>query len=124
MSREEQTYAIRFSRRARLDLDEAHVCLADYTDADHANSWYNGFLDALAALADNPNRHPVASETRFFQGTVYVYLYRLTARSAGSHVFFAIIDDTADAPYVYIIHIRHASRKLMTRAEARIIEAV
>ena len=122
MSRDEQRYAVRFGNRARLDTDEARVRLAEVTDLDHALDWYNGFLDVLATLASNPNRHPIAYENRFFQDTVYAFLYRLTPRSVGYRVFFTIVGATDDAPFVHLIHVRHGTRKPVTRAEARRIE--
>ncbi len=38
-------------------------------------------------------------------------------------ILYEIVQDDEDAPYVHILHIRHGSRKPMTRAEARKIEA-
>ena len=37
-------------------------------------------------------------------------------------IFYTSHKFTEDAPYVYILHFRHASRKPMTRAEAREID--
>ena len=122
MSYEDQRFAIRFSPRARRELDEARVRLAEITDPDHAYEWYNGFLDALALLADNPNRNAVAYESRFFRETVHAFSYRLTVRGVAYRVFYTITEPKEDAPIVSLMHIRHASRKPMTRREAREIE--
>ncbi len=122
MRHEDQKYAIRFRSRARLEMDEARVRLAEMTDLDHAVEWYNGFLDSLATLADNPSRHRIARENNYFRDTVHVYAYRLTARAAAYQVYYTIVEAVEDAPFVTILHIRHAARKPMTRAEARKIE--
>ena len=123
MSSEDQRYAIRFRSRARREASEAHLRLAEITDRERAIAWYNGFLDAIALLADNPNRNPIAYESRYFRGVVHSFMYRLTTRSAGYRVFYTILDSANDAPTVSVLHIRHASRKPMTRAEAREIES-
>ncbi len=123
MSRENQRYAIRFRSRARRELDEARIRLAEITDRDHAQEWHNGFLDALALLADNPNRNVIAHESRFFRETVRAFVYRLTVRGVAYRIFYSIVEPKEDAPVVSIMHIRHASRKPMTRAEARKIDA-
>lgn len=122
MSREDQRYAIRFRSRARREMSEARIRLAEITDREHAIAWYNGCLDAIALLADNPNRNPVAYESRYFRGVVHSFAYRLTTRGVSYRVFYMIVDSVEDAPAVAILHIRHASRKPMTRAEAREIE--
>ena len=89
---------------------------------DHALDWYNGFLDTLVTLADNPNRHPVAHEGRFFRDTVYAFSCRLTPCGVGYRVFCTIVESTEDAPFVHRIYARHGARKPMTRAEAWKIE--
>ena len=122
MRQEDQKYAIRFRSRARLELDEARVRLAEMTDLDHAVEWYNGFLDSLATLTDNPGRHLIAHENNYFRDTVHVYTYRLTARGAAYQVYYTIVEFDQDAPFVTILHIRHGARKPMTRAEARKID--
>ena len=122
MRQEDQKYAIRFRSRARLELDEARVRLAEMTDLDHAIEWYNGFLDALATLADNPSRTRLAPENDYFRDTVHAYVYRLTSRGVAYQVYYTIVETVEDAPSVTILHIRHSARKPMTRAEARKIE--
>lgn len=123
MSHENQRYVIRFRSRARRELDEARIRLAEITDLDHAQGWHNGFLDALALLADNPNRNVIAYESRFFRETARAFVYRLTVRGVADRIFYSIVEPKEDAPVASIMHIRHASRKPMTRAEARKIEA-
>lgn len=122
MSRENQRYAIRFRSRARRELNDARTRLAEVTNPEHALDWYNGFLDTLALLADNPNRNAIAYESRYFRDTVHALVYRLTVRGVGYRVFYTIIESEIDVPIVSIMHIRHGARKPMTRAEARKIE--
>lgn len=122
MSEEGQTYAIRFRRQAREDINAARKRLADTTSGDHADVWHDGLLDVLAALATNPNRHPLAHEGRFFRDSVHVFPYRLSPRGVVYRVFYTITEAGDDAAFVYVLHVRHGARKPMTRAEARKIE--
>ncbi len=48
--------------------------------------------------------------------------HRYSPGSATYHIFFTVAEAEEDAPYVYILHVRHGARKPMTRAEARKIE--
>lgn len=122
MSDEGQTYAIRFHRQARQDMDEARERLADMRGQDHADNWHDGLLDTLAGLAINPNRHPLAHENRLFQDEVHVFPYRRSRDSVAYRVFYTIAEADDDAAFVYVLHVRHGARKPITRAEARKIE--
>jgi len=119
---EGQTYAIRFRRQARVDIDEARERLAGITSLDHADAWYDGLLNVLANLATNPNRNPLAHEDRLFQDQVHVFPYRLSPRGVAYRVFYTIAEADEDAAFLYVLHVRHGARKPMTRAEARKIE--
>ena len=123
MSYEGQTYAIRFRRQARQDMDEARERLADIMSQDHADNWHDGLIDSLAGLATNPNRYPLAHENRLFQDDVHVFPYRRSRDSIAYRVFYTIAEATDDdAAFVYVLHIRHGARKPMTRAEVQKIE--
>ena len=50
-------------------------------------------------------------------------VYRRSAVSVAYLVFFSVTDEGEDGPTVSVIHIRHGSRKPMTRAETRQILA-
>jgi plasmid stabilization system protein ParE len=123
MSDEGRTYAIRLRRRAQQDMDAARERLAELTSESHADAWHNGLLDMLATLATYPHRHPLADEDEFFQDVVRVFSYRLSPRGVAYRVFYSIIDSDEDAPYIYVMHVRHGARRPMTRAEAREIDA-
>ncbi len=122
MSELEKTYAIRYRRRAQTEAEELLVSLAERTDLDQAISWHLGLQNALATLATFPKRLPIADESRFFQNEVRVLLYRQTSKGTAYRIFYTIVESEEDAPYVYILHIRHGARKPITRAEARKIE--
>lgn len=116
------TYAIRFRRRGKTDVQEAMIRLAEIVNPDHAVAWYSGLDDTLAKLATLPKRCPIADERRYFRDEVRVHPYRYGSRGATYHIFFTIAEADEDGPCVYILHVRHGARKPITRAEARKIE--
>ena len=122
MNEAEKIYAIRYRRQAQADVEEILVSLAERIDYDHAAAWYLGFQNALASLGTLPKRLPIADEIRFFQNEVRVFLFRQTPRGASFRIFYTVIESEEDVPYVYILHVRHGSRKPVTWAEARGIE--
>ena len=119
---EELTYALRFRRQAQADVNEAIVRLAELVDIEHAASWYMGLQSSLATLATFPRRCPVAKEKQLFRDEVRILPYRHRPGNAIYQIFFVVSETDEDAPSVYILHIRHAARKPMTRTEARKIE--
>lgn len=122
MSEDGLRYAIRFRRYAQADAQEALVRLAELTDAAYAVAWYAGLQNAVATLATFPKRWPVADKNRFFRDEVRVMPYRYTPSGAAYQIFYTIAESEEDTPYVFVLHLRHAARKPMTRAEAWKIE--
>jgi len=118
----EGTYAIRIHRLARRDIDEAINRMAIFTDEKYATEWHDGLLGKLAALAALPKRGPIAEENRLFRIEVRVIPYRFGPGSAIYRVLYSINEPDEDAPFVHVLHVRHAARKPMTRAEAQKIE--
>jgi plasmid stabilization system protein ParE len=121
-------YAVRFSPRAEREAAEATVYLAEMTgDPAIGREWYVGLRAATGTLATNPRRCvqiPGPRGARFHRDMrQMVYRRPGSSRSSVAYlVLFTIEDNTPDGPRVTVLHLRHAARKPLTRAEARSIE--
>ena len=122
MSDEAHSYAIRIRPSARTEIQEAYDRLVDFPGVALANRWYEGLRDLFAELASYPGRYAPARESRLFRAEVHVALHSLSSRSAVYRVLFTIEEPSEESATVHILSVRHASRKPMTRAEAREIE--
>ena len=115
-------YAVRYSQRASHDVADATLRLAQITeDRQKARQWRSGLRARIGTLSSSPRRYAVdaqASQAMGMPGTRKM-LYRASEGAAAYHVFYAVDDETPDGPRVTVLHIRHAARKPMTRAEGR-----
>ncbi len=118
-------YAVRLSQQADQDAAEATLYLDDATpDKTLAMQWLTGLYLEIGRLATLPQRHAVAErETRLFGRETRRVVYRRSAASVAYLVFFSIVEEGEEGPTVTVLHIRHSSRKPLTRAEARQILA-
>jgi plasmid stabilization system protein ParE len=96
------TYQVVLTDRAARDLDETYRWCAEQAPK-AAVGWYNGFLDALNSLAHNPERCPVAAETRKLSVEVRQLLY---GRRRSYRALFLVRERT-----VVVLHIRHTARR-------------
>jgi len=120
----DRVYAVRLDPRARADVDAAHTRFAEISGDAVADEWQNGLFAAIATLARLPRRQLVAPENRHFRREVRQLVYRRRPGSVAYRVLFTIKPDAADeAPFVYVVHVRHGAARPMTRAEARKIAA-
>ncbi len=99
------TYRVLLTDRAANDLEEAYRWYAERS-AENAVRWYNGFVDALDALADNPERCPLAPENPKFSIAIRQLLY---GRRRSWRALFTIREDA-----VVVLHIRHTAREEVT----------
>jgi plasmid stabilization system protein ParE len=60
------TYRIFVTSRAKLQLIQSALWWADHRSPDQADRWLDGFETAIDALADNPERHGLAAENRYY----------------------------------------------------------
>ena len=124
-SEELRVYAVRFQERAIRDLNAAYVEMAERVSLDAANVWRNGLSESIAGLATLPRRCPFAPEK--FKREVRRLLYRRAGNNAAFYVLFTITgeqENALDPPTVTLLHIRHASARPLTKAEARQIETL
>jgi plasmid stabilization system protein ParE len=122
----DSNYSVRFSPRAERETAEAATWLAEIVGSDDlAVEWFLGIKAAAGTLATNPRRFPVhADASRKLGRQVRGLLFqRRSASTAAYHLYYSIEDNGDDGPTVRVVHVRHASRKPITRAEAKEIRA-
>jgi plasmid stabilization system protein ParE len=76
-----------------------------------AARWYAGFSDAIAALAQNPERCPLAPENGCFPYEIRELHYGLGSRPTHRAVF------TVRPDMVLVLTIRHAAQADLTEAD-------
>jgi plasmid stabilization system protein ParE len=96
------THQIIIETQAQSDLEEAYRRIAQGS-AERAAQWYNGIVDAIASLANFPERCAFARENAFFPEDIRQLLYG--KRGNVYRILFTITQDT-----VHVLHIRHGSR--------------
>ena len=119
----QRQYALRILPRAERDIEAQTVRLADLIGPEVALAWHKGLFDAIATLAHKPRRCAAANEKNRFKREVYQLLYRRTSAGVAWRVLFTVSEESEEAPTVNLIHIRHGAQRLLTRTEARAIEA-
>ena len=110
------TYALRLHRRARVDMDDARR-LITRVDTPEGRRWQAELLETISTLATYPNRCPVARENRLFQREIRQLTHKRSYR-----ILFTVVEAAEEAPFVFILYIRHGARRPITRREAREIE--
>jgi plasmid stabilization system protein ParE len=95
-------YKVVLTDRAARDLDEAYLWYAEHA-RESAVRWFNGFLDALEKLTSNPERCPIAPESRKLHTEIRQLLY---GRKRSCRALFVIREET-----VIVLHIRHTARQ-------------
>lgn len=117
-------YIIRFSERARRDIEAAYVWIAETATPDLADAWLAELDTEIAGLTQFPRRCPAVQEN--FHQEVRQLLHRRQGSQMSHRIFFVILHeeaDTEDPPTIKIIHVRHSSRRPLTRREIREIQA-
>jgi hypothetical protein len=71
-----RVYDLRFTRRARPEIDPAPVRFAELPGEVVADEWQEGLLAAIGRLATLPRRQVVAPENRLFRQEVRQLVYR------------------------------------------------
>jgi plasmid stabilization system protein ParE len=102
-------FQVEITRRALLDAEEAYVWFSEQSPQ-WAERWLNGLLEAVNSLEEFPTMCAVLHDGRAIGKEIRQYLYG-RGRTA-YRLFFEIRGDT-----VFILRIRHGSRKPITLAE-------
>jgi len=100
-------YRVELSPEADQEIDDAYHWLAEAAPAG-AHRWYNGLMDALRSLCDNPQRCRLAPENDAFEEEIRQLLYG--RRKHRYRVLFTMHEHT-----VRILHVRHGARRHLTQ---------
>ena len=121
-------YMIRYSESATREIEQILIRINDFSGSDQAAlEWLQGLYRIVGGLARNPRRFAIQeSESRKLGGEVRREIYRTAGSGTGNtgyYIFYRVLDTPEDGPRVGIVHVRHTSRKPITRAEAKDIRA-
>ncbi len=117
-----RVYRLRLTDRTLAEIEAAHARLEEYSGQEAADVWEKGLFDEIAKLATLPLRHPAPVEAARFRGNVRQVLYRRSSHSA-YRVIFTVREESLDGPTVIVFTVRHGAARLVTRTEAREMEA-
>lgn len=104
-------YEVVLHSKAQADLDDAYLNAARHAPQT-ASRWVDRFEQALTTLSQNPERCPLAAESRFTSEDVHEFHYG--RRPNVFRVLFWI-----DGFRVRILRIRRAARRSLTSGEIR-----
>jgi plasmid stabilization system protein ParE len=105
------TYLVEFAARASRDLEILYK-EKNAAESHAAARWYNGLEQAVDALAWNPNRCPIAPESRKSKRKLRHLLY-----SEKPHVYRIIYEVDEGRQAVSVLHIRHGARRKLKGAD-------
>ena len=115
-------WAVRFTKRARADMEAAEDRLAELVGEDKAEAWATGLEDEAGKLAQFPTIWQIAEEDKLFKESIRRMLYRRTRSGPAYRVLFVLRENPDDAPTVAVLHVRHSAQAPMTQQEAWEIE--
>ena len=91
--------------QAKQDLLAAAAWWAEHRSAEQAARWYDGFLEAIESLSDDPARHPLAPENGKFPYELRELHFGLGPRTTHRAVF------TIRSEAVVVLAVRHAAQR-------------
>ncbi len=97
-------YRLILNDRAENQLEAAFQWWSEHRSESQAVHWYNGFLDALESLRDNPQRFSTALESPQLGHEVRQLLFGLGRRPTHRALFTIRLDR------VYVFSIRHVAQ--------------
>lgn len=98
------THRVVLTSRARRELEDAADWRAKHRSPHQAARWYAGFSDAIASLAQNPQRCPHAPENGRFPYEIRELHYGLGSGPTHRAVF------TIRPDLVLVLTVRHAGQ--------------
>jgi plasmid stabilization system protein ParE len=102
------SYKVILNDRAEQQLEDAYQWYAERSPG-AAAAWYNGFVDSLNSLRENPDRCSLARENASFPVEVRQLLY---GRRRTWRALFTIRKEI-----VFVFSVRHASQRDVTPDE-------
>ena len=122
-------YAVRTLEKATREVEQQVKDFAEWNGTKKdpmpaesvrlALEWYDSFQEALLSLRDFPRRRPLIPEQKLFAQDVHQLIFRRSASAPAWRMLFVIEEESEDGPLVQVIHVRHGSRRPITRKEAR-----
>ena len=98
------TYRVVLSNRAEEQLESCYQWWSTHHSLEQAIRWYNGFLDALESLRENPERCSLATENVLVAHEVRQLLFG-TGRKPTHRALFIIRPDM-----VFVLSIWHVAQ--------------
>jgi toxin ParE1/3/4 len=96
-------YRVELTDRAKRDLSYLYAEI-NAAESSAATRWFNGFEDAVGALARLPRRYPIAPEGRRAKQRLRHLLY-----GNRPHVYRAIYEIDESRKVVHVLTIRHGA---------------
>jgi plasmid stabilization system protein ParE len=106
------SYRVILNERAAGQLEAAYLWWLEHRSPSQATRWYNGFLDAMDGLRENPDRFGAARESSKCPYTVRELLYGLGS-SVTHRALFTVRQDV-----VFVFSIRHVAQSDVSPEEA------
>ncbi len=101
-------FRVEIAPQASADLDAIADYIKQRGSFESAQQWFNGIMDAIAALKDMPGRCPIAEESEELEQDVHLLLYGRHNRRY--KVYYSLHDETRT---VRVFHVRHWARKAL-----------
>lgn len=124
---EGKQYSIRPTEKVARDLEAIIEGLSEWNGTPEnptplesvrlAQEWFEAYEEARMSLANYPQRCPRIPEQRHFSFEIRHLLFR-RAPHAPSYRLLFVVEEGDDGPLVRLVHIRHGSRRPITRKEA------
>jgi len=102
------SYTVIVTKPAELELRQAALWWANNRSEEQANGWYDGFIDAIYSLENDPRRCPIARENDFVEKEIRELHYGLGSRPTHRAVF------EIQGNRVLVLTIRHAAQQDLT----------
>jgi plasmid stabilization system protein ParE len=113
----DRRYVVRLRQRVLSDMGGGHKLMVKASSYRLADDWQDGFFEALRSLTRNPRQNPFCPELERTRGLEIRQLwYRRTPDATPWRAVFAV--DAAEN-LVDVLHLRHGSRRPLTRKEKR-----
>ena len=119
----ESRYFVRLTQTAREDLEDIHDYHRETAGVLNADRWEDS-LDAAVrrVLVYTPHLQVTEYETQLLKREIRRMVYQREGSSVRYLLFFVITEDSSSpggVGYVSIFHIRHGSRRQITKREAK-----
>ena len=100
-------YRVRLADPAKLDADHIYEWVVERSPL-HGPEWFNGLLQALGSLSENPQRCPLAPESRELGEDIRQLIYG--KRRGRYRILYRIRGDEVE-----VLHIRHGAQEELRR---------